>query len=107
MKKLLKGLLATVMALSLAACGTKEENKEPETPATIGAVKILCPTGAPGISLASVYEEVNKEGSITFVEGSDELVANLTKEDNFYLKALDDPNNTQITESISIKYHIY
>ena len=88
MKKFLKAMLALTLALGLAACSSNEEETtttETEETAEIGAVKILCPTGAPGISLASVYEEINEAGgSITFVEGATELQAQLTAEDSEY-----------------------
>lgn len=47
-------------------------------------IKIICPTGAPGLALVSVYEEVTKEGKIDFVDGSDQLVAELSKENSEY-----------------------
>ncbi len=70
-----------MLALSMAGCSSTEEE---EVDTTIETVNILCPTGAPGIALASVYEEVTAEGSIDFVDGSDELIANFTKEDSEY-----------------------
>lgn len=69
--------LAAVMAFGLSACSTstpKEETTEP--------VSILCPTGAPALSIqgAADLEDV----SIEYVDGSDLLTSELAKEDGEY-----------------------
>ncbi len=56
MKKLLSLLLASVMVISLAACGsskTAEEVKDVD----ISAIKVSAPSGAPGIALAALAVE--------------------------------------------------
>lgn len=69
--------LAAVMAFGLSACSSstpKEETTEP--------VSILCPTGAPALSIqgAADLEDV----SIEYVDGSDLLTSELAKEDGEY-----------------------
>lgn len=69
--------LVAVMAFGLSACSTstpKEETTEP--------VSILCPTGAPALSIqgAADLEDV----SIEYVDGSDLLTSELAKEDGEY-----------------------
>ncbi len=72
MKKWLTALLTAVM---LTACGTQTT---PETH------HILCPTGAPALAFLSVYQEVAENGAFTLTEGSDQLVAELSKNDSEY-----------------------
>jgi len=75
MKKILSLLLSLMMIVTITGCSS---NKEDDT------IKILCPTGAPSLALVSVYEDVSKEGKIDFVDGSDQLIAELSKEDSEY-----------------------
>ena len=75
MKKILSLLLSFVMIVTMTACSSSKEDD---------TIKILCPTGAPSLALVSVYEDVTKEGKIDFVDGSDQLVAELSKEDSEY-----------------------
>lgn len=66
MKKFFSLLLSLIMFLTMTGCSSPKEDD---------TIKILCPTGAPSLSLVSVYENVTKEGKIDFVDGSDQLVA--------------------------------
>lgn len=86
MKKTSKLVLSLALAFGLVACGTKEEPTpapEPEVQ-ELAKVNILCPTGAPGIAFVGAYDEITKEGKIDFCSGTDELIANLSKEDSEY-----------------------
>lgn len=77
MKKILKCftcLLLTMTILSGCSKTTDDSN----------TVKILCPVGAPSLAFVSEYENINKEGKIDFVDGSDQLVAELAKNDSEY-----------------------
>lgn len=76
MKKIITYALGCIMALSLVGCST-EEKKET-------SLNILCPTGAPSLAFVSEYENINKNGKIDIVEGSDPLTAALTKKDSEY-----------------------
>ena len=77
MKKLLKLMLAIAMPLTMVGCSSTPEDEE--------TANILCPSGAPSLSLVSIYDDVvDAGGSITFVDGSDTLVAELSKEDSEY-----------------------
>lgn len=69
MKKLGKLFL---IGLMLAGCASKQEEST--------SLKILCPTGAPTLALLSCYE--NNEVVVT--EGTDQLVAELSKTDSVY-----------------------
>lgn len=75
MKKIRSCFISLLMLLILVGCSSNN-NKE--------SVSILCPTGAPGLAFVSQYEDIQKEGSIDFVDGSDQLLANLTKGDSTY-----------------------
>lgn len=75
MKKFFSLLLSLIMFLTMTGCSSPKEDD---------TIKILCPTGAPSLSLVSVYENVTKEGKIDFVDGSDQLVAELSKDDSEY-----------------------
>ena len=73
MKKILKVALAAMMLLTGCA-------KEPEQT----TFNVLCPTGAPTLAWLSTYEEITAEGKFDVTEGSDQLVAELTKADSEY-----------------------
>ncbi len=47
-------------------------------------INILCPVGAPALSFVSEYENINKTGKIDFVDGSDQLIAELSKNNSDY-----------------------
>ena len=53
--KLLKGLLAGVMALSLSACASNDDTKKEE--AKTEPIKVLAPLGATSLSLLGLYGE--------------------------------------------------
>lgn len=61
------------MSFLLTGCKTNQQS-----------VDIICPTGAPSLALVGVYEDVVKEGKIDFVDGSDMLIAELSKADSEY-----------------------
>lgn len=74
--KILKSLLCFLLAFMIVGCGkTNDESK---------TIKILCPTGAPSLAFVSEYKNITKEGKIDFVDGSDQLVAELSKADSEY-----------------------
>ena len=77
MKKLFKYLVCLTLLLAIVGCtgGSSDESD---------SVKILCPTGAPSLAFVSEYENITKEGKIDFVDGSDQLVAELSKDDSEY-----------------------
>lgn len=81
MKKICRLILSLLMIVSVAGCTSNSEKEQPDKDDTL---KIICPTGAPSLSLVSVYEDVTKEGKIDFVDGSDQLVAELSKADSEY-----------------------
>lgn len=71
--KLVKGLLAVALALTMSACAAKEES-EP--------VKILAPQGAPALAALPLYDMENV--SVDTVSGTDALTAALSKADSEY-----------------------
>ena len=72
MKKFIQiGLCCLMMGL-LMGC-QKEET-----------VRILCPTGAPALALVGEYDNISKNGEIQFVDGTDQLIAQLSKADSEY-----------------------
>lgn len=68
--KLLKYLLCALLVM-MTGC---QSTGEPKT------LNVLCPSGAPSLALLSVYEEAN----VTIVEGTDQLIAELSKKDSTY-----------------------
>lgn len=76
MNKLIKFLLCFITLFALTGCSNNES--EPEQ------ANILCPIGAPSLAFVSEYENINKNGKIDFVDGSDQLVAELSKKDSEY-----------------------
>ena len=73
-RKIVSLALSLVLSVSLVACSSKSEPQEP--------IKILSPTGAPALSLLSLYEDENIE--IETVDGTDVLTAELSKKDSEY-----------------------
>lgn len=73
MKKMFKVLLA---ALFVCGCSAK-------TPAKTD-YQVLCPSGAPTLAFLSSYEEINENGHFEVTNGTDQLVAELTKADSQY-----------------------
>ena len=61
MKKICRLILSLLMIVSVAGCTSNSEKEQPDKDDTL---KIICPTGAPSLSLVSVYEDVTKEGKI-------------------------------------------
>lgn len=69
--KLLKSLLCCMLLLVGGCSSPKTENNK---------LNILCPSGAPALALTSIYGENN----VTIVEGTDLLIAELSKKDSQY-----------------------
>lgn len=74
-KNILKYLLCLLMLLMLVGCNNHESST---------SINILCPIGAPSLAFVSEYEKINKTGKIDFVDGSDQLVAELSKDNSDY-----------------------
>lgn len=73
MKKIISLLL--MMSFVLAGCSSDSSKKANE-------MKVLTPSGATALSLLGVYDEVNKNGEIKIVEGSDLLSSEFVKKDS-------------------------
>lgn len=73
MKKFLKLMLASLM---LAGCASQKTEKTD--------YKILCPSGAPTLAFLSSYEEIVENGSFDVTEGTEQLIAELSKQDSEY-----------------------
>lgn len=79
MKKLFKYLLCFMMLTTVVGCsGSTNSSDESDT------ANILCPVGAPSLAFVSEYENITKNGKIDFVDGSDQLVAELSKDNSEY-----------------------
>ena len=78
--KLLKGLLAGVMALSLSACASNDDTKKEE--AKTEPIKVLAPLGATSLSLLGLYGDKNV--SVDTVDGTSVISAEIAKEDGEY-----------------------
>ena len=78
MKKIIKYLLCLMMIFTMIGCSNTETKDKSNT------VKILCPAGAPSLAFVSEYENISKKGKIDFVDGSDQLVAELSKNSSDY-----------------------
>ena len=74
MKKVLGLLLAMVMMLT--GCTTSEPQQT--------TFNVLCPTGAPTLAWLSTYEEITETGKFDVTEGTDQLIAELSKSDSEY-----------------------
>lgn len=77
MKKFIKLSVSAIFALTLVGCSNTTKD-------TSNTAKILSPTGAPSLAFVSEYENISKEGKIDLVDGSDQLVAELSKKDSEY-----------------------
>ena len=79
MKKLFKYLLCFMMLTTVVGCsGGTNSSDESDT------ANILCPVGAPSLAFVSEYENITENGKIDFVNGSDQLVAELSKDNSEY-----------------------
>lgn len=67
-------MACSFLALGLAACSSTDTSNEP--------ISILCPTGAPALSLLGTWDLENV--SVDYVDGSDILTSELAKEDGEY-----------------------
>lgn len=74
MKKGFKFILVVALSLTMFGCHSNEKT----------SINILCPTGAPSLSLVSEYENLIKDGRVDFVDGSDTLVSELVKDNSEY-----------------------
>ncbi len=73
MKKIV--FLLIVVGLVLTGCSSSKKVDE---------LKIIAPSGAPALSLIELYQDINKEGEVKIVEGSDLLSSELIKKDSQY-----------------------
>lgn len=73
-KKGISLMACSFLALGLAACSNTDTSNEP--------ISILCPTGAPALSLLGTWDLENV--SVEYVDGSDILTSELAKEDGEY-----------------------
>lgn len=73
MKKFTQLLLIAVLLIGCSA--TKTKNK---------ALNVLCPSGAPTLAFLASYEEIVANGQFDVTEGTDQLVAELSKTDSSY-----------------------
>lgn len=71
--RMLKGLLAAVLALTVTACSAKEEAQP---------IKILAPQGAPALAALPLFGEENI--TVDTVSGTDALTAAFSKKDSEY-----------------------
>ena len=74
LKKGISLMACSFLALGLAACSNTDISNEP--------ISILCPTGAPALSLLGTWDLENV--SVEYVDGSDILTSELAKEDGEY-----------------------
>jgi len=74
-RKISKALLACGIALTLGACSNTTTQEDI-------SYEVLCPTGAP--ALATLGAKNVENTTITYVDGSDPLVAELSKKDGSY-----------------------
>lgn len=74
MKKWMKLLLAGAL---LTGCSTSTTTEKKD-------YKVLCPSGAPTLAFLSTYEEISENGCFDVTEGTDQLVAELSKKDSEY-----------------------
>lgn len=74
LKKGISLMACSFLALGLAACSSADTSNEP--------ISILCPTGAPALSLLGTWDLENV--SVEYVDGSDILTSELAKEDGEY-----------------------
>lgn len=79
--KLLKGLLAGVMALSLTACASNNDTNKKEEPKA-EPIKMLAPLGATSLSLLGLYGDKNV--TIDTVDGTNVISAEIAKENGEY-----------------------
>lgn len=79
MKKLFKYLLCFMMLTTVVGCSGGTNSSDGSDTANI-----LCPVGAPSLAFVSEYENITENGKIDFVDGSDQLVAELSKDNSEY-----------------------
>ena len=77
MKKFITLSVSAILALTLVGCSNTTKD-------TSTTAKILSPTGAPSLAFVSEYQTISKDGKIDLVDGSDQLVAELSKKDSEY-----------------------
>ncbi len=74
MKKIITLLL--MMSFVLAGCSSNTKKAD--------EMKVLTPNGAPALSLLGVYEDIQKNGEVKIVEGSDLLSSEFVKKESEY-----------------------
>lgn len=86
MQKVFKYLVCLLVATMIVGCDTKKEknNTADNPPQEQTPIKVLCPSGAPSLAFVSAYDSITKDGKIDFVDGSDILLAELSKTDSEY-----------------------
>jgi|AKYZ01.1.fsa_nt_gi hypothetical protein len=82
MKKLFLHVLILLFVLTVIGCTTPQKSLDHNS--FPPKIHILCPTGAPALSLVNQYKTINQEGSIDLVDGSDILIAELSKTNSIY-----------------------
>ncbi len=75
MKKKFSILVLCCLSIELFSCSLDKINE---------GLHVLVPAGAPSLAFASVYEEINETGTLDVVDGSDVLIAELSKKDSEY-----------------------
>lgn len=75
MKKIMLLLVGISLCFCIVAC---------EVDDTIEELNVLVPAGATSLAFVSVYDEINETGKIDVVDGSDVLIAELSKTDSEY-----------------------
>lgn len=73
MKKIFTHIICLLMLLTSTGCSQEKK-----------AIRILCPAGAPSLAFVSEYENIMKDGTIDFVDGTDQLIAEFSKNDSEY-----------------------
>lgn len=80
LEKLGKIFVSSILALSLSACSLMD--KKTEDTSEVEKISVLCPTGAPALSILGAFEDQNV--TIQTVDGTDVLTSELTKKDSEY-----------------------
>lgn len=82
MKKFYKYVFSLVIMTTSIGCTTPQQ--EINHGHSSRPIHILCPSGAPALALVNQYQAINEEGRIDLVDGSDMLIAELSKANSIY-----------------------
>lgn len=82
MKIFYKYVVSLLMVTTIIGCSSPQQ--ELDNSSSPPPIHILCPSGAPTLTLVNQYEAINEKGRIDFVDGSDILIAELSKADSIY-----------------------